>query len=243
MTTVAPLSTAAGLEWRDREHLTPWLSRHAVLMLAAIVATFVAPSGLWTALAATSSFTLLWYRERGRHALVKPYAGYANQLTALRFGFVLAAIALVDELPTVWLWSMLALNVAIDVGDGYVARRCGQVSAFGAVFDREVDALFVLAVYQFFFLANGLPAWVLLPGSLPYVFRLATMLQADRPPPDRRERLAPALAGLNFAMLLAAVASPAQIQLYVVTASALLVAASFLTSFVGLLRHDRSAAE
>jgi phosphatidylglycerophosphate synthase len=210
-------------------------------MLVAIGLTIALPSGTWLALAGTWSFADLWYRERARHARLEPYGGYANQLTALRVGLVLAATALMTKLPAPWLWAVFAANVAIDVADGHVARRTGQATPFGAVFDREADALFVLAVYVYLFLVDGLAAWVLLPGALPYVFSVVVALRPYRPPPQHRERLATLLAGVNFVALLAAVASPPEPRLYIVIGSVTLVGVSFLVSFVKLFRHDYSA--
>jgi phosphatidylglycerophosphate synthase len=154
---------------------------------------------------------------------------------------VLVATALMTELPAAWVWGVCGANVALDVADGYVARRTGQVTAFGAVFDREADALFVLAVYVYLFVVNGLPSWVLVPGALPYLFRVVVALRRDRPPPEQRERLAPVLAGANFVVLLVALAAPPEPRLYVALASVALVGVSFLVSFVKLLRHDYSA--
>jgi phosphatidylglycerophosphate synthase len=238
MTTVARIP---GLICSETDRLTPWLTRHAAIMLAAIGLTLALPSGTWLALAGAWSFAELWYRERERHARLEPYGGYANQLTALRAGLLLAAAALLTKLPVAWLWALLLANVAIDVADGHVARRTGQVTPFGAVFDREVDALFVLIVYAYLFLVSGLRAWVLIPGALPYLFRFVVALQRDRPPPELRERWAPVLAGVNFVVLLAAVASPPELRLYVAITSVALVGVSFLVSFAKLFRHDYSA--
>jgi phosphatidylglycerophosphate synthase len=240
MTTAAriPSSSLAG---PDSNVLEVWLGRHAVAMLAAIIVTVAIPSGVWVAIAAAASFAQLWYREHPRHVLIEPYGGWANRLTAVRLGLLLAALTLVHELASAVMLALFAANVAIDAVDGYVARRKRQATAFGAVFDREVDAVFVLAVYLYLFVASSLPVWVLIPGSLPYVFRLAVAARRDRPAPERRERLAVALAGANFVTLLAAVASPPRIQPYVVIASSALVGASFLISFLKLYHHDDPA--
>jgi phosphatidylglycerophosphate synthase len=63
-----------------------------------------------------------------------------NQLTAARLLL----------LPVLWVYALrgdslavgvgLALAFALDFGDGFVARRLGQTSAFGSKFDSAVDA-------------------------------------------------------------------------------------------------------
>ena len=236
--TVGHISSSCGAEPREADCLSPWLSRHAAVMLVAVAVTIVLPSGIWLAVAALASFAELGYRERARLTVLQPYGGYANQLTTLRLGLLLIAAALMSELPDLWLWLLLAANVAVDVVDGYVARRTQQVSPFGAVFDREVDAVFVLVAYLYFFVVEGLPAWVLIPGLLPYVYRLSTLARRSKPAPEHRERLAPFLAGANFVVLLIAVGAPPELQLRVVLLSAALVGVSFLMSFVNLYLRD-----
>ena len=239
--TVGHISGACGAERREVDCLSPWLSRHAAVMLAAVAVTIVLPSGIWLAVAVLASFAELGYREWARLTVLQPYGGYANQLTTLRLGLLLIAAALMSELPDLWLWLLLAANVAVDVVDGYVARRTQQVSPFGAVFDREVDAVFVLVAYLYFFVVEGLPAWVLIPGLLPYVYRLSTLARRSKPAPEHRERLAPFLAGANFVVLLIAVGAPPELQLRVVLLSAALVGVSFLVSFVNLYLNEYSA--
>jgi phosphatidylglycerophosphate synthase len=236
------ISSASGVRRRDSEDaLSSWLNRHAAAMLGTAALTVVVPSGFWLALAAGASFAALAYRERLRHALLKPYGGYANQLTALRLALVLTAAALMSDLPKSWLWVLLAANVAVDVVDGFVARRANQVSVFGAVFDREVDAVFVLTAYVYFFAVENLPAVVLLPGLLPYAYRLATGWRVGRAAADHRERFAPFLAGANFAVLLVAIGAPAELMPGIVSLSAALVVLSFSMSFASLYFDGHSA--
>jgi phosphatidylglycerophosphate synthase len=64
-----------------------------------------------------------------------------NQLTAARLVL----------LPVLWIYALrgdslavgvgLAVAFVLDFGDGFVARRLGQTSAFGSKFDSAVDAL------------------------------------------------------------------------------------------------------
>lgn len=222
---------------RDAEPLSRWLNQHAAFMLAAAVATVWIPSGVWIAIAAAVSFVRLAVVLWPWRAM--PFGGYANQLTALRLVILLAAASLITVLPNTWLWWLLLANVVADVADGYVARRTRQVSPFGAVFDREVDAVFVLVAYLYFFI-EGVAAWVLLPGLLPYLYRLAVLLRRDRRAPEHRERLAPFLAGANFLLLLLAVRLPPELQLGAVLSSIALVGASFVISFIGLYAHEYS---
>ena len=92
-----------------------------------------------------------------------------------------------------------------------------------------------------FAVVEGLPAWVLIPGLLPYVYRLSVLARRSKPAPEHRERFAPFLAGANFVVLLIAVLAPPELQLRVVLLSAALVGVSFLMSFVNLYLNEYSA--
>ena len=65
------------------------------------------------------------------------------------------------------------LMVVLDGVDGWLARRSGMASAFGARFDVETDALFVMAMCVLVWEHGKAGAWVLLGGMMRYVFVLA----------------------------------------------------------------------
>jgi phosphatidylglycerophosphate synthase len=132
--------------------------------------------------------------------------------------------------------SAFAFNVLLDAIDGPVARTGTGPTRFGAVFDREVDALFVLVAYLYFHLAGHAGLWVLIPGLLPYAYRLAVVATARRVPAEGREWQAAALAGLNFLLLLLAAAVPAR-SASILALSATVVVVSFSASFWNLYRH------
>lgn len=139
-------------------------------------------------------------------------------------------------LPGAWVLTAFSLNVAIDAVDGYVARRLGEATPFGAVFDREVDALFVLVAYLYLCLVRDLGVWVLLPGLLPYLYRLLVMAVSAPISAHDKERFAAPLAAVNFLLLLAAVSAPAHAEL-IVGVSIAVVLMSFSVSFTSLYRH------
>lgn len=95
--------------------------------------------------------------------------GVANAITILRFIGTLPfffALKWNDEIL-----AGLALTILCADGiDGWVARRCGQASDFGETLDREVDALFFLGLCCLLYAQSKLGFWVLLPGSLRYLF-------------------------------------------------------------------------
>jgi phosphatidylglycerophosphate synthase len=98
--------------------------------------------------------------------------------------------------------------LALDGIDGWLARRQRLETAFGARFDMEVDALFILVLAA---LAVGLGkagAWVLALGMMRYGFVAASLawpwLAAPLPPSLRRK----AVCVLQIAVLAALLAPP-----------------------------------
>ncbi|MGH6899526.1 MAG: CDP-alcohol phosphatidyltransferase family protein [Geminicoccaceae bacterium] len=121
--------------------------------------------------------------------------GIANQVTLLRAGLVcLVGGALLAGGPSLLGWSLAALVAAalsLDAIDGWLARRLGLSSSFGARFDLEIDALLILILALLVWRADRVGGWVLAIGLLRYLFVLAGCLLPwlRRPlPPSRRRQ-------------------------------------------------------
>jgi phosphatidylglycerophosphate synthase len=125
--------------------------------------------------------------------------GYANVVTAIRAAIVsllamtvLFAVdrhALEPALPTLII--LVAVTLALDGVDGHVARRYRQVSALGARFDMEIDALLILTLSAASLLFGKAGWWVLLIGAMRYGFVLgqsaSPRLRAPLPASTRRK--------------------------------------------------------
>jgi phosphatidylglycerophosphate synthase len=175
--TVAALTAVLGgvlahqAGWQGRYVLAGWL---AYVMLGCIVAV-------------TSSLR----RDSARF-------GLANQVTLMRAGLVcLAGGALLasGQAPVIT-WSLAGLIAAalgLDALDGWLARRLGLMSAFGARFDLEIDALLLLILALLVWQTGRVDAWVLAIGLLRYAFVLARWirpwLRAPLPPSRRRKAI------------------------------------------------------
>jgi phosphatidylglycerophosphate synthase len=126
-----------------------------------------------------------------------PFASFggANQVTVGRGALVALLAGLIGE-PVDAGVGLLATAAAVTVAvldgvDGWLARRNRTASDFGARFDMETDAAFimVLAVLSWQFEKAG--AWVLLSGLLRYAFvaagAAAPSLRLPLPPSARRK--------------------------------------------------------
>ncbi|MAU96141.1 MAG: CDP-alcohol phosphatidyltransferase [Fulvimarina sp.] len=105
-----------------------------------------------------------------------PAFGWANTVTLVRLGLAVSLVTpLLAGMPAGWAVALLGgVALALDGVDGWLARRHGRTSAFGARFDMEVDSLLsvVLAVHAML----GGPAGpvLLVLGLTRYVFVAAT---------------------------------------------------------------------
>jgi len=122
--------------------------------------------GMWTRL----------YRQHHRHATF----GAANYVTLVRALLTLALLWVATLEPGSRLaWTAGAIGgaiAALDGVDGWIARRTGMSSRFGARFDMETDSAFllVLSVLAFHYAKAG--AWVVLIGLMRYLFVAAGWL-------------------------------------------------------------------
>ena len=92
-----------------------------------------------------------------RAALAALYAGLLfHSDTASELGWWLAVIA--------------GVALALDGIDGWIARRTGTASAFGARFDMETDAFFILVLSCLVWQLGKVDAWILAIGAMRYVF-------------------------------------------------------------------------
>lgn len=121
--------------------------------------------------------------------------GAANRVTLLRGGLIaliagtlVVPQALGEHADRVAALALLAL--LLDGLDGWVARRTGSASAFGARFDMELDAFFILVLCLCLMTLDKVGIWVVVIGALRYVFVLAMRIWGwlDRPLPDSLRR-------------------------------------------------------
>ncbi|MEE4297522.1 MAG: CDP-alcohol phosphatidyltransferase family protein [Wenzhouxiangella sp.] len=109
------------------------------------------------------------------------FLGWANQVTLARLALV-AALAAVLLQPALyagadwWLTAVALVALGLDGLDGWLARRLGESSAFGARFDMEVDAALIMVLSIAVLLAGDLGPWVLLLGVMRYGFVLSASI-------------------------------------------------------------------
>lgn len=213
------------------------------LALVLVALPFRAPHPTWAAigtLAVTGAVVL------DRVSAFHPHGrfGVANLLTMLRAagaaGFV--ALALEPGVAAAHAWAAcgaVAVLLAVDGIDGWVARRQGLASAFGARFDMEVDALLILTLACLAWGLDKAGPWVIALGLMRYGFVLAGLAwpRLARPlPASARRRAVCMLQVAALGLLLAPPVLPPASDLVALAALAAL-AASFAADIRWLLRQ------
>ncbi len=212
--------------------LERWSRAHALVMLST---TAIAVIGEPRVLAAAAALTLSWLVARER-AQFFARGWPANAVTAWRAALVVSLPIVVDDCSRPTLAALTALILALDGLDGWIARRLRAPSSFGAHFDMETDALFVLVVELALWRTGQAGPWILVTGLLRYVYVLWTALSRSNPPPAPRSRFG-RHAFLTLALgLIAAWLLPWPSSAFVAAAASLPVVYSFAHSFWGSRR-------
>jgi phosphatidylglycerophosphate synthase len=197
------------------------------------------------ALKATAAFAaiaaVVVFRRRAFHPFDR--FGLANQVTLTRALLVALAAGLIGEARVPALAAAAAglglAATALDGVDGWLARRTGMTSAFGARFDMEVDALLIQVLALLVWQHGKAGVWVIAAGLLRYLFVAAGWVW-----PWLRQPLAPStrgkvicvvqIAGLVFA-LLPMVRQP--YSAWIAAASLAALTYSFVVDIAWLFRH------
>lgn len=217
--------------WRAMaSELEKWTRGHAALVLGALGFSLylgrtwpVAAAGVASLAALVTVNRTIWTPSGA--------FGWANFVTAVRAVLVWAVGARLHAAHETLLAFVVLGLFALDGLDGYLARRRGTTSEFGALFDMETDAFFVLTVELVLFHRDDLGAWILVTGVLRYVYVLVRAFVPARRadvPRSRFGRLA--FTGLALGLFFA-FALPGPIGQACALVGTVLVTASFARSF------------
>lgn len=171
-----------------------------------------------------------------------PALGLGNAVTLVRLALTSALVAplFADALG----WAVIAValaTLALDGVDGWLARREGRVSAFGARFDMEVDAALGLILALNAWAAGTVGAVVLLLGLPRYLFLVAARLLPwlDDPLPESFRRKAVCVLQIAALVALQVPALPASAAIAILAIATLALYGSFARDVHWLWRRTR----
>jgi phosphatidylglycerophosphate synthase len=207
-----------------------WTRWNAVIMLGSLGIAWLMGRAWPVAAAGFASLVAFTLANRGAWTPSGRFGG-ANSVTALRAVLVWALAAYLHAAPAPALAAIVLAVFALDGLDGYIARRHGTASKFGALFDMETDAYFVLAVELVLVERGDFGAWILVTGVLRYLYVVVRAVFPARRPDVPRSRL-----GRNAFVLLAlglffAFALPGTLGRAAAIVGTLAVTLSFALSF------------
>ena len=150
----------------------------AVVGIASIVGIWLQLGALypWKAAGVFATMMGVAFGFVGDHHPYRQF-GPANHVTMIRAMLVACIASLIGE-PHVARVAAAATAAAVamtvlDGVDGWLARRSGMASAFGARFDVETDAMLVMAMSILVWQHGKAGPWVLVGGLMRYAFVLA----------------------------------------------------------------------
>ncbi|MGQ0563507.1 MAG: CDP-alcohol phosphatidyltransferase family protein [Gemmobacter sp.] len=213
------------------------LAAGMTLLLAAALALILPVRG-----AALGTFVLAAVAGLAMHGMTRTYRhprlGLCNAVTLVRAALT-AGLAAALAAPGVPAWGLVAVAataLALDGVDGWLARREGLQSAFGARFDMEVDALLALVLALLALTLAKAGPWVLLLGGLRYGFVAASLalpwLGAALPPRAARKTVCVIQIATLTALLAPPVVPP--LSLALAAMATVLLVASFAVDVLWL---------
>ena len=217
-----------------QRRLVTWSEWHALAMLIGVGAIqFFLALGyfpLW----ALASFAVLIVYCRPFWTPDQTF-GLANCITGFRLVGILL-LMLFPNLANQWVILVSIVILTLDGVDGYAARKLKLASEFGEYFDKEVDALFMVALCLLLYAKGQFGAWILIPGLLRYVFVLYLKFTN---PPEHKEYQSSFSKWIFFAMISTLIFdfSPFYPVTFILTLGmALLLGCSFLISILRFYR-------
>ncbi len=188
-------------QWQDARFVVGFLGFAVVFFT---IAVWPSTAAALTASTVYALFAAVLLGLASRAGVLKRF-GAANMITCFRAALsaILAgAIANADTLAeSWWLASLAAIALALDGLDGYVARRQKFTSKFGAFFDQEVDAAFILVLTLLLLASGKIGIWIVAIGLMRYILLCVGVIWPILATPLPKSRIRSSVCGLLVAAL------------------------------------------
>ncbi|GAB4379431.1 MAG: hypothetical protein Kow0042_28810 [Calditrichia bacterium] len=170
------------------EKLIQWVNFHSATILVATILSLILSSLIPLVVVGIINFLLLIAISNG-HWTVSSKFGRANTLTALRLVAIISLAfygASLSNPAIAWIGLIILI---LDGVDGWLAKRFQETSPFGAYFDKETDAFFMLTLCLLAVTKNLIWDWVIFLGLFRYLFSLFLLVYQTDIKTERRSLL------------------------------------------------------
>ncbi len=179
-----------------------------------------------------------------RHYRVEHKLGPADRVTLMRSAIAAFCAGLLFHGVSAaglgwWLPIIAGTALVLDGVDGWLARRTGTASAFGARFDMETDAFFILVLSALVWQLGKAGPWILVIGAMRYLLLAAAMAErrlGAELPPSRRRQVVCVVQVATLALCLLPVTTSGAATV-IAAAAAVALAYSFTVDIVWLLHR------
>jgi phosphatidylglycerophosphate synthase len=158
---------------------------HAIIMLTAFIAAIVTGQIEWLLGAAVVAFVLKFIIRKDEYSANGVLGGAANWITLARLVTLIVATLILRDNTGVVFGSIILAIIIVDGLDGYVARKYGLATRFGADFDMETDALLScvlsLIAYWHYDVSLLVPAAGVLRYAFVILLRMSGLHKYDPP--------------------------------------------------------------
>jgi phosphatidylglycerophosphate synthase len=217
-----------------------WDTYHCLLLFAASVSFIFTHHLFFFIVPALMSFMLLFFFNRNELRMLKPYAGWANRITAFRFLAIVVLAYVYQNLSDIQIACWLGATIPLDGLDGYLARKRQEQTLMGAYLDMETDAFFVCIVSCMLFL-RGLSGYeVLIIGFFRYFYVIIIYLCGFQYIKEQKTRIGPIVAVFVFIALTLSFVLPDGPRKLIIYSALILLTVSFSYSFWLLLNTFRN---
>jgi phosphatidylglycerophosphate synthase/uncharacterized membrane protein YbhN (UPF0104 family) len=207
-----------------------WGDAHGLLMLGGTAVAVASGLPMLPTCIGLLSLIVLIVASRGGWTPTRGF-GLANSVTTLRL-FLTLALVIQPELRAGLFLAFTALTIlGLDLVDGWLARRSGGAGQFGARYDMEVDAVFVLSLSCALWARDVAGIWVLLAGLWRYLFVVIPLLVPSRGGEAPRSILYRSAYAVMVTCFLLALVAPATLARPLAFLGTFVLSASFLRSF------------
>ena len=171
-------------------------------------------------------FPVFIYKTKGLSFQLVP-----NWITLFKLCLTIGLIFLFPHTEAAFISMLCFTIIGIDVLDGFVARKLKQTSEFGAIFDAEADAFYVLVCSVGTCLFYDMPNWVLFMGLIRYLYEIPVFfLKKNETKPKEGRSIYAILAGIVFVLIAISFVLGAY-QFHALVAANIILAYSFSRGF------------